>query len=62
MYGMRAGYSNRKRGGSMNGSVAKALRKMAYNDWVVLSEEAKNVITIRMVYRNLKDEYKNRRK
>jgi hypothetical protein len=46
----------------MNGSVAKALRKMAYNEWEVMHEELKAVITTRMIYQELKKDYMKERK
>ena len=62
MYGMWHGYTKGKWGGSMNGSIAKALRKMAYNEWVMQPEEYRKVLTVRMFYKRIKAEYKKERK
>ena len=43
----------------MNAKLARDLRRLAYNTWVTYNPEIKKVVTVRMVYKDLKKEYRD---
>ena len=42
---------------SSNAKLAKDIRRLAYNKWVTFDPEVKKIVTVRMVYKELKKEY-----